>query len=272
MQKKADLHVHTSFSDSTFPPGHVVDYAAKIGLACIAICDHDVIDGIEPAMRAAQQHGLEIIPGVELTAEKQGSEIHILGFFIDWQDTALRRRLAQLCEQRIQRIRDMVDKLKGHGIVVDAEEVFALGGEGSVGRLHLARAMHQGGHTKTVEEAFRKYIGNGKPCHVSKINLTPEDAIGEIVKAKGVPVLAHPGVMGNDGFIASYVKGGLRGIEVYHPEHPPALSRHYEKLAGQYDLLMTGGSDCHGYGKERILMGSVTVPYELVEKLKDERR
>lgn len=272
MQKKADLHVHTNLSDGTFSPEQVVEYASKIGLDCIAICDHDVIDGIKPAIEAGEKYGLEIIPGVELTAEKQGCEIHVLGFYIDWENKEFRQKLNGLCQQRIKRIYEMVDKLKRHGINLDAQDVFKISGEGSVGRLHLATVMHKRGYTQTIEEAFKKYIGNGKPCYVSKINLTPEEAIAEIIRVKGIPVLAHPGAMGKDKFIPSYVKHGLMGIEVYHPEHPPAIARHYEDVTKKYELLITGGSDCHGHGKGRILMGSITVPYELVEKLKNARR
>lgn len=272
MQKKADLHVHTTFSDGTFSPEEVVQYASKIGLDCIAICDHDVIDAINPALQAGEKYGVEVIPAVELTAEKQGCEIHILGFYIDWQDERFSKKLTQLCQQREKRICDMIDKLKRYGINLDAEEVFKISGEGSVGRLHLATALHKKGYTQTVDEAFKKYIGNGKPCYVGKINLTPEEAIDEIIKVRGIPVLAHPGVMGKDEFIPSYVKHGLMGIEVYHSDHPPTTVRHYEMIAKDNDLLITGGSDCHGLGKGRVLMGSITVPYELVEKLKDARR
>lgn len=272
MRKIADLHVHTNFSDGTFSPEEVIQHAAKIGLGCIAICDHDVIDGIEPCLAAGEKYGVEVIPAVELTAEKQGCEIHMLGFYIDWKNEEFRKKLSQLCAQREKRMYDMIDKLKKYKIELDPGEVFKLSGKGSIGRLHLARMLYKKGHVATVDDAFRKYIGNGKPCYVCKINLTPEEAIDEIIKTGGVPVLAHPGVMGKDEFIPSYIKHGLMGIEVYHTDHPPAVSRRYEEIAKRHNLLMTGGSDCHGLGKGRVLMGSITVPYELVEKLKDARR
>ena len=272
MQKKADLHIHTTFSDGTFSPEEVVKHAQKTGLSCIAICDHDVIDAIDPALKAAKEYGIEVIPGVELTAEKKGCELHILGYYIDWRNKAFNKRLAEMCRQRQKRIVDMVDKLKAHGVTINPEEVLKLSGRGSVGRLHLARVLYEKGYVTAVDEAFKTYIGNGRPCYVGRINLTPEEAIDEILRVGGIPVLAHPGVMGKDEFIPSYVKRGLRGIEVYHTDHPPATARHYEELARQHNLLVTGGSDCHGFGKGRILMGSITVSYELVEKLKDARR
>lgn len=272
MQKRADLHVHTNFSDGTFSPKEAVEYASKTGLSCVAICDHDVIDGISPAVRAAKACGVEIVPGVELTAQIQGREIHILGFFIDWQDGLFKKRLAQLCRQRIKRMQEMLDKLKALGMGLSMEEVSGADKEGSIGRLHLARALQRKGYTQTVDEAFRKYIGSGKPCYSGKINLTAEEAIAEVIKARGIPVLAHPAVMGRDDFIGSYVKHGLMGIEVYHPEHNPSAVRHYKEMARDLGLLVTGGSDCHGLGKAKVLMGTVTVPYELVERLKDARR
>lgn len=272
MYRTADLHVHTNFSDGTFSPEEVIQHASKIKLSCIAICDHDVLDAIGPCLAAGEKYGVEVIPGVEVTAEKQGCEIHMLGFYIDRKDEAFRAKLAQLCAQREKRIYDMIDKLKKHKINLDPGEVFKLSGKGSIGRLHLARMLYKKGYVATVDDAFRKYIGNNKSCYVGKINLTPEEAIDEIIKARGIPVLAHPGVMGKDEFIPSYIKHGLMGIEVYHTDHPPAAARRYEAMAKENNLLMTGGSDCHGLGKGRVLMGVVTVGYELVERLKDARR
>jgi predicted metal-dependent phosphoesterase TrpH len=272
MGKIADLHVHTNFSDGTFSPEEVVQHASKMGLDCIAICDHDVIDAIDPCLLYGEKLGVEIIPAVELTAEKQGCEIHMLGFYIAWKDAAFQETLERLCAQREKRIYDMVNKLKKYKIKLDPEEVFQLSGKGSIGRLHLARMLYKKGYVATVDDAFKKYIGNGKSCYVGKINLTPERAIDEIIKAGGIPVLAHPGVMGKDEFIPSYIKHGLMGIEVYHTDHPPAVAKRYEEIAKRHNLLVTGGSDCHGLGKGRVLMGAITIGYELVEKLKNARR
>ena len=132
--------------------------------------------------------------------------------------------------------------------------------------------MQQKGHVRTIREAFTKYIGDGKPCYVAKIGLTPEETIKEIIRAKGIPVLAHPGIMADDEAILEYLEYGLKGIEVYHTDHTRANVRHYETLAEKHNLLVTGGSDCHGLGKGRVLMGSIIVSYGLVEKLKNARR
>lgn len=270
MQKKADLHIHTNLSDSTFSPQGVVRYAHKISLSTIAICDHDVVDGIAPAKEIAEEYGVEIIPGVEITTESKGVEIHILGYFINLRDVEFKRKLYQICNIRRERILEMVERLNKIGIGLRPEDVFEISGEGSVSRLHLAMALVKKRYVSSIPEAFRRYIGDGRPCYVTnKFNLSPENAIDEIIKAGGIPVLAHPGVMGDDSAIPRYIKHGLMGIEAYHSEHSKVVARHYERLAYEYGLLVTGGSDCHGEGKERILMGSVSVPYKCVERLKN---
>ena len=266
--KFADLHIHTDFSDSTFSPEEVAACAGERGLSAIAICDHDCIDGIEPCGKTASPLGIEVISGIELTVEKQDAEIHILGYFIDWQAEWFRAKLKEMQASRIERIHKMVEKLNDAGIDVRAQDVFDLAGRGTVGRLHLAQAMRKTGKVKSFKEAFGKYIGFAKPCYVSNARLSPQEAIEVLLKVGGVPVLAHPGIMDKDEYIPELIEYGLKGIEVYHTDHKSGVVKHYEELAAQYGLLMTGGSDCHGMGKGKALIGTVRVPYELVEKLK----
>jgi len=268
--KYADLHIHTYYSDSTFSPEEVVACAGKKGLAAIAICDHDCVDGIEPCEQLASGKDLEIIPGIELAVEKEDAEIHILGYFIDWKDESFRKKIKALQDARIDRIHGMVEKLEKEGIPVKADEIFKLAGKGTVGRLHVAQAVLKTGKIKNFKEIFEKYIGFLKPCYVSSIRFTPKEAIEAILKVGGVPVLAHPQTMGKDEYIPELIECGLRGIEVYHTDHRQSAEQHYKEVAERYGLLMTGGSDCHGMGKGRVLIGTVRVPYELVEKLKEE--
>jgi len=268
--KFADLHVHTFYSDSTFSPEEVMLYAAERGLNAIAICDHDCLDGIEPCIKIGTEKGIEIIPGIEMTAEKTDVEIHILGYFLDWKLKWLNERLKEMQDSRIYRIYKMVDKLKDLNIVVDPMDVLRISGRGAVGRLHLAKAMLNAGKIKNIKQAFEKYIGFSKPCYVSNVRFSPQEAIEMILRAGGVPVLAHPSLIGKDDYIEEFISYGLRGIEVYHTEHKPSVTRHYENMAKHYNLIMTGGSDCHGLGKKRILLGEVRVPYETVEALKAE--
>ena len=269
--KYVDLHVHTSYSDSTFSPQEVVLCAKDKGLCAIAICDHDSVDGIEPCVAIAATVGIEIIPGIEMSAEEVDAEIHILGYFIDWKQDWFLKKLKEIREARVERVYRIVDKLSSVGIVVDAGEILKLAGtNGSVGRMHIAQAMLNSGGIRNMREAFDKYIGFLKPCYVPYTKFTPREAIEFILKAGGVPVLAHPDLMGHDEYIDEFVDYGLKGIEVYHADHKAHVSKRYEEMAKRYNLIMTGGSDCHGMGKGRVLMGTVKVPYELVEKLKKE--
>lgn len=266
--KYADLHIHTNFSDSTFTPEEVAACANSVGLSAVAICDHDCVDGIELCEKAAAPFGVEVIPGIEFTVEKQDAEIHILGFYMDYKAEWLIKKLKDMQESRISRIHAMVGKLNEAGINVKAEDVFKLAGRGTVGRLHLAQAIIRTGKVKSFKDVFNKYIGFQKSCYVSHVRFSPQETIEAILKAGGVPVLAHPGIMRKDEYIPELIGYGLKGIEVYHTDHKPSTVKHYEDLAKEYGLLMTGGSDCHGMGKGRVLMGTVRVPYELVEKLK----
>ncbi|MFH0840261.1 MAG: PHP domain-containing protein [Candidatus Omnitrophota bacterium] len=270
MKKFADLHVHTFHSDGTFTPEEVVKVAHKKGLSAIAITDHDSVDGITPSMAAAKEYGMEIIPGVELTAEEENLEIHILGYFIDWKAEWFEDKLKKIRQARLERIYAMVDKLKSAGVDIDAEKVFKVSGPGAVGRLHLAMALYNEGITASISEAFRKYIGNKSPHYVRKYKLTPKEAADMIIKLGGVPVLAHPRVLARDDLIARFVEDGIRGIEVYHTEHVPNVMTRYEEMASQHGLLITGGSDCHGTGKGEVLLGKVKIPYSFVEALKKE--
>ncbi len=270
--KYADLHVHTFYSDSTFSPEEVVSCAKDKGLAAIAICDHDSIDGIEPCQRIGAVLDVEIISSVELTVEKQDAEIHILGYLINWKADWFQKKLKEMQNFRIERIHEMVGKLNEANVKISADDVFKLAGKGSVGRLHVAQAMLKSGAVRSFKEAFGKYIGFLKPCYVSNVRFSPQEAIDMILRVGGVPVLAHPDVMGKDEYIPELREYGLKGIEVYHTDHKSKAVRRYEELAKQHGLLMTGGSDCHGLGKGRVLLGEVRVPYDLVQNLKEEAK
>lgn len=268
--KYADLHVHTHYSDSSFSPLEVMATAREKGLSAIAITDHDSINGVGPCLALSEEFGVEVVPGIEMTVEYSDAEIHLLGYFLDWKAPWFVKRLADIQESRRERVHVMVAKLNAEGIPVEADDVFKLAGLGSVGRLHVAQAIMKTGKVRGYREIFDKYIGFQKPCYVPYEKLTPDEAIQAILKAGGVPVIAHPALMGNDDYIPKLVDAGLRGIEVYHSDHKKAARLRYENMARQYDLLMTGGSDCHGMGKGKVLMGGTRVPYILVEKLKEE--
>lgn len=268
--KYADLHVHTYYSDSTFSPEEVASCAHDKGLAAVAICDHDCIDGIEPCAAAAKPYGLEIVPGIELTVENADTEIHVLGYCMDWRKEWFSKRLKEMQATRLERIRLMVGKLNDAGFKMTVSDVTRLAGKGTVGRLHVAHAMLKTGRVKTIRQCFDAYIGFLKPCYVSNFRLSPKEAIEMVLKAGGVPVLAHPAVTGRDENIPELIDYGLRGIEAYHTEHKTHEIKRYELIAKRHGLIITGGSDCHGLGKGRVLLGGVRVPYTVVEELKKE--
>lgn len=267
--KFADLHLHTVFSDGTYTPAGLVKEAKAQGLSSIAVADHDTVKGIIPTLEAAKRLDLEIIPGIELTAEYEGLEIHFLGYLIDYQHQELIERLELLYQNRIERIYKITGKLKEQGVDLEAKSVFEVSQEGSPGRLHIARALLAKGKVNSIYEAFQKLIGDKCPAYVSGFKLSPLQAMELIKDSGGVAVLAHPYSIRKDELIPELVSQGLMGLEVYYPEHSQAMVNFYLDLAKKYNLLVTGGSDCHGSAKPEVKIGSIKIPYELVEKMKE---
>lgn len=273
MNKVADLHIHTSFSDGTFTPTKVIEYSKVQGLSGIAITDHDSCEGIEEAIIAAKDMDIEVIPAVELTAELGDEEMHILGYFIDWQNHSFIKKLDDICRVRRERAKEILKRLKNQGIEIQEEELFKASGPGSVGRLHIANLMHKKGAVSSIKDAFTKYIGNNGSCYVKRFKLSPKEAVSIIKDVGGVSVLAHPKTINFkdkslDSLIAELVEDGIQGIEVFHSDHKEKDVNKLKEVATKYSLLITGGSDCHGLGKKEVLIGRVKVPYELVEKLR----
>jgi len=264
----ADLHVHTSESDGTLTPGQLVKQALSSGLSAIAIVDHDTVGAIAEALAAAQDTDLEVIPGIELTAQYEKQEIHILGYFLDCQNKALLKQLSLLQLNRIERVHKIVKNLEEQGVKLNAQDVFDISGKGTVGRMHIAKALVKAGLVTTTGEAFRKYIGDKSPAYVLGFNLSPAEAINLIKEAGGVAVLAHPYMLHNDELINELVGWGLQGIEVYYPEHSQSMVNFYLDLAKKLNLLVTGGSDFHGSVKPDIKLGMIKIPIQLVEKLR----
>lgn len=270
--KYADLHIHTNLSDSTLTPKEVVAISLKNRLSAISITDHDTIDAIAPAIAAAKNCDLEIIPGIEMTCELENTEIHILGYFIDNKNKSFLKKLKVLRRIRVERIYKMVDKLKALGLnKIDAKEVIKSAGRGAVGRVHLAIVMQKNGYVSSIPEAFYRFIHDKGPAYVSKFRFKPREVIDLILRNKGVPVLAHPHILGKCENLKEFVDCGLKGIEVFYPEYTDTRIEYYKNLARKYNLLLTGGSDCHGRAKNDTSIGKIKIPYELVEKLKEAR-
>lgn len=265
----ADLHLHTIFSDGTYTPLELVYECEKTGLAAIAIVDHDTVDAIEPTIEIAKTKDIEVLSGIELSAEYNGLEVHILGYLIDCKNPILKERLNNLRKIRIERIYKIIGKLKDIGISLEPQTVFDIAKSGTVGRLHIARALVKEGRVSSIVEAFQKYIGDKCPAFVLGFRFSPKEAIRLIREVGGIPVLAHPYSLNNNDLIIEFIKYGLMGLEVYYPEHSQSMVNFYLSLAEKYDLLVTGGSDCHGTVKPEVKVGCVKIPYELVERLEE---
>jgi len=265
--KFADLHLHTQFSDGTFSPTELVQHAVQHGLSAIALTDHDTVEGCLEAARACKAAGLEFISGTELTAEFNDTEVHLLGYFLDTRNERLLAEITKFQTVRQQRIYEMVARINEAGVPLAVESVFALANCKSPGRPHVARALQKAGMVKHLDDAFDRYLKRGRVAWVPKARMSAIDSIELIHQAGGLAVMAHPGLNRTDEIIPGLVAAGLDGIECFHTKHTSAMAERYLGLADQYHLLVTGGSDCHGFSKAKPLIGSVKLPYEHVEKM-----
>ncbi|MBU1026593.1 MAG: PHP domain-containing protein [Candidatus Margulisbacteria bacterium] len=267
----ADLHIHTSFSDGTDSPEEIVELAKKNGLTTIAITDHDVTAGIEPAQKKGKELGIEVISGIELTTELPDTEVHILGYFIDQQHPRLIEVITRIQEGRKERIVKICEKLREQGIEILPEEVFDLAGHYCAGRPHVARALIKKGYIRTFKEAFIKYIGFKGPAYVPHYKLSPAEAIKLINEVGGLAVFGHPALSKCDHLIPDFVAAGLAGIEVFYSSHSESETKHYLELVKKYGLAATGGSDYHGSNGGRLSeLGQIKLDDQWVKGLKDE--
>jgi predicted metal-dependent phosphoesterase TrpH len=265
-----DLHIHSTASDGRLTPEEVVSKAATLGLKVISLTDHDSIEGIKPALETVKKYpGLTLIPGVEISTELSDGEAHILGYFIDYTDPDFEKELEKFRDSRTGRGRKMVDKLAALGIDISWPRVQEIAGDGAIGRPHIARAMLEKGYVKTFEEAFDKYIDHGGPAYVEREKMTPQEAVALIVRAKGLPVLAHPfTVKDPEAMVKQLLPAGLVGIETYYKDNTPEQTENTLRLAEKYGLIATGGTDYHALNNAgEVMMGGVEVPMEAAEKL-----
>jgi predicted metal-dependent phosphoesterase TrpH len=264
----ADLHLHTRFSDGTYAPEELAARGRQLGLAAMALTDHDTVEGCAPMAAACQAAGMEFFTGTELTAEQEGDELHFLGYFIDTGNKRLLEEIAEFQAVRQERIREIVARLNRVKIPLAAETVFALANCRSPGRPHVARALVNGGHCASLDEAFERFLKKGRPAWVPKFKMSAAVAIDLIHHADGLAVLAHPALNRTDAVIPGLVDAGLDGLECFHAKHSTVLIERYLGVAEAHGLLVTGGSDCHGESKGKPLIGTVKLPYEYVAELK----
>ena len=277
-----DLHLHTTASDGVMTPSEIVNYAKNRGLLAIAITDHDTIEGLEEGLLEGKRIGLEVIPGIEISAEHSPGSMHLLGFFIDIHHPILKERLEYLQKARAERNPRMVEKLNKLGIGISFDEVLKASGGGQVGRPHFAQVLLEKGYVRSFQEAFDRFLKKGASAYVDKMRFSAEESIHFINEANGVAVLAHPNTLQLNGYselenlILRLVKRGLKGIEAYYPEHSALEVAQYKTLAERHGLLVTGGTDYHGIEKNGLDIGigrgEMKLPYSIVENLKAARR
>lgn len=265
----ADLHLHTFFSDGTFSPEELAGHGARAGLFAMSLTDHDTVEGCPRMAAACQSLGVEFVTGTELTAELNGSELHILGYYLDLENPNLQDELKKFQAVRQNRIHEMTARLNRLNIPLRADTVFALANCRSPGRPHVGRALVQEGFCTSLDEAFDRFLKKGRPAWVPKFKISALGAMALIHQAGGLAVLAHPGLNRSDELIPALVGEGLDGIECFHSKHTPAMSAYYMEIAAQHHLLVTGGSDCHGYSKGKPLIGGSKLPGIYFQRLKE---
>lgn len=274
MNKRMDLHTHTKASDGTCEPAENVRLAKEAGLAGLAITDHDTVAGIPAALAAGVELGVEVIAGVEISSAARGQDIHVLGYFVPYDDAAFQERLVGLRETRHERNKLLIARLQELGVPITLDNVYSRkqGTDKNIGRPHIAEEMVELGVVGSIEEAFEKYLGKGGAAYVNPPRITPQEAITLIKEAGGVAVLAHPGLYDDDALVRELIVFGLDGIEVFHPDNDAAQREKYSKWAKEFNLIVTGGSDFHGWRGEEpfhAMLGTHTAAADAVERMRE---
>ncbi len=261
-----ELHCHTTASDGVLTPCQLLELAYENGLNTLAITDHDTVEGLKSAKERARSLGIELIPGVELSCYQE-CEIHVLGYFVDPDNSQLLATLSAMKKARRERIEKILSLLAEAGIKISWEQVEVHSQGGVLGRPHVARALVESGVVADIGEAFSAFLGEGKRAYVPHRLLTPREASSLIKRSGGIAVLAHPGLCGNDALIEKLLcEGYFDGIEVYHPAHTSKMTSKFRRLSKRLDLLLTGGSDFHRPGA--VELGGVVVPADTLYNLK----
>lgn len=276
-----DLHCHTTASDGLLSPTQLVESAAEVGLHTIAVTDHDSTEGLAEALVAGQRLGVEIVPGVELSCDVPAGELHMLGYYLNYEAPRFQAELLRLREGREGRAEGMAQRLTDLGYPVSFRRIQELAGDGAIGRPHVAQALIEAGHVRTKAEAFDRFIGRTGPAYVERAKLSPVEACQVIRSVGGLPVFAHPLIVLMSGraleplpvdkSLPELVEAGLAGLEVYYPYYTPVHIDRLLALSRRYNLLTTGGSDFHGAGSAGAPLGSIFVPRKCLTALQDAR-
>lgn len=280
--KTIDLHVHSCISDGTCTPEELAALAARTGLSAFALTDHDTTDGIDRAVRAAEDFRIEVIPGIEFSTRWEHKDVHILGYFVDYHALSFQNRLKEFTDARSSRNEKMCERIREYtGFPISLKALESRWPDAVITRAHMATWLMEQGYVKTRNIAFQKYLGDHAPCFIPKKQVTPSDAIHLILEHHGVPVLAHPLLYALSKkqlslLVEELKKAGLKGIEAVYVMNKGSDEAFVRSLAQKYDLLITGGSDFHGANKPNISLGTglrsnLSIPYSLLDTLKAAR-
>jgi predicted metal-dependent phosphoesterase TrpH len=268
-----DLHLHTTASDGQYEPAELVRRAWSAGIRTLSVTDHDTVAAVSEVATIGAGFGIEVVPGIEITAVLAERDVHVLGYFFDPDSETLAAFLHEQRTDRVRRVREMGEKLASLGKPIDVEGMTRASGTKpgrAVGRPLVASALVKAGHVADVRQAFDELIGEGRPAYVPRCGGTPAAVVEIIGRAGGIASLAHPGLLGDDQLIPELAKGGLAAIEAYHSDHDSATTAHYLSLAAQHELAVSGGSDYHGdAGHRRDGLGIVGLPDEYYRVLKE---
>ncbi|MDN5347715.1 MAG: 3,5-nucleoside bisphosphate phosphatase [Clostridia bacterium] len=269
----ADLHVHSSASDGIYSSDTLVELARQKGLTVLGLTDHDTVEGIDSALEAGRKMGVEVVPGVELSTDWKNKEVHILGYYLDYRFEGLLVALKKFQTEREKRVQNIVDRLRFLGYELTSDDVFKVARGEAVGRPHIAQVLVTKGYFETIDQVFNLLLDRGRPAYVPRFKLAPQEAIKIVLGAGGVPVLAHPGLVGDDSLICRLKSAGLQGLEVFYPQHTPQETERYLRLARELNLVVTGGSDFHGFiDREHADLGATTVGSEEIAALRARAR
>lgn len=268
---KYDLHVHTYFSDGLHSPTVVVNNAIERSLDGIAITDHDTVLGIEEAISYSNTiDEFNVIPGIEFSCIHNNTEVHILGYFINYKDERIVFASNELRKHRVVRVEKIIKKLNNLNINISIEKIKEKNDNDFVGRVAVARELVNEGYVSTIQEAFYKYLNPGKVAYVERYKLSIVDAISLIKAVGGITVLAHPGLLKDKSLIKVCIDKGIEGIECIHSKHTSKQSEYFKKLASYNNLIATGGSDCHGELTDgELLLGKYFVDLNSIPKMKE---
>ncbi|MBD3189380.1 MAG: PHP domain-containing protein [Candidatus Heimdallarchaeota archaeon] len=273
-QRFVDLHTHSTASDGTFTPTELIQYAVSKDLAAVAITDHDTVAGIPEGIQAAKKYGIEFVPGIELSTEIKTTSIHIVGLYINHRN----QKLLDLCDEinhsREKRAEKIIAKINTLtlGPAITMAEVKSKA-HGLIGRPHIAEIMIEKGFVQSIDEAFKKYLARGAPGYVPRFKLTPSEGVSFLKTIGAIPILAHPGILPEkfplESLIKTLLPKGLAGLEVEYFLHPPERKGYLRSLVEKYDLVESGGSDCHGHLNGGPFLGTVDIPYEILATIKE---